>query len=187
MVQVFDVSTWPSPRSERLGTLVDPAIRFTRGTYFGALRFTCATACQVARPPLTDRTRSPRPQRAFTSRLPAGRSPFLPLDITTTGLELLCWRDLHPQEWQLASLHQIRTCWDIAGHTRMSPSACQVRRGRQGVRRHGAARADRGHARQGCHPAPGQSTRADTMEQGCLPTSQPRRTLLLQNLSTSGA
>src|SRR5215471_16945082 len=83
--------TWPSPSSERLGTPKIPAIRFTRGTYFGASRFTSATACQVARPPLTDRTRSPRPQRAFTSRLPAAWSPSLPLDITTTwtGLPLL--------------------------------------------------------------------------------------------------
>ena len=81
--------TWPSPRSERLGTPKIPAIRFTRGTYFGASRFTYATACQVARPPLTDRTRSPRPQRAFTSRLPAVWSPSLPLDITTTWTGLL--------------------------------------------------------------------------------------------------
>jgi hypothetical protein len=102
--------TWPSPRSEQLGTPIDPAIRFTRGTYFGASRFAYATACQVARPPLTDQTGSPQPQEAFTSRLPTGRSPFLPLDITTTGPELLCRRDLHPQEWQLASLHQACTC-----------------------------------------------------------------------------
>ena len=81
--------TWPSPRSERLGTPKIPAIRFTRGTYFGASRFTYATACQVARPPLTDRTRSPRSQRAFTSRLPAVWSPSLPLDITTTWTGLL--------------------------------------------------------------------------------------------------
>src|SRR6516162_2493403 len=31
--------TWPSPRSERLGTPKIPAIRFTRGTYFGASPF----------------------------------------------------------------------------------------------------------------------------------------------------
>jgi hypothetical protein len=29
------------------------------------------------------------------------------LDMTTTVTGLLCWRDFHPQEWQLASLHQI--------------------------------------------------------------------------------
>ena len=28
------------------------------------------------------------------------------LDITTTATGLLCWRDFHPQEWQLASLHE---------------------------------------------------------------------------------
>src|SRR6202043_2990494 len=42
---------------------------------------------------------------AFTSRLSAGRSPFPLLDMTTTASGLLCWRDFHPQEWQLASLH----------------------------------------------------------------------------------
>jgi hypothetical protein len=88
--------TWPSPRSEQLSTPANPAIRFTRGTYFGASRFACATACQVARPPSTDQTRSPQPQRAITSRLPAGRSPFLPLDITTTGPELLLLAGLPP-------------------------------------------------------------------------------------------
>jgi len=29
--------------------------------------------------------------------------------MTTASTGLLCWRDFHPQEWQLASLHQIRT------------------------------------------------------------------------------
>src|SRR5215510_8308847 len=88
--------TWPSPRSERLGTPKIPAIRFTRGSFFGASRFTYATACQVARPPLTDRTRSPRPQRALTSRLPAVWSPSLPLDITTTWTGLLVLAGLAP-------------------------------------------------------------------------------------------
>src|SRR5215469_10537488 len=88
--------TWPSPRSERLGTPKIPAIRFTRGSFFGASRFTYATARQVARPPLTDRTRSPRPQRAFTSRLPAVWSPSLPLDITTTWTGLLVLAGLAP-------------------------------------------------------------------------------------------
>src|SRR3954468_3732066 len=58
-------------------------------------------------PPWTDLTRSPQPPGAFTSRLPAGRSPFPPLDMTTTATGLLCWRASHPQEWQLASLHRI--------------------------------------------------------------------------------
>ena len=55
-----------------------------RGSITWLYRFAYATACQVARPPMTDQTRSPRPRRAFTSRLPTGRSPFLPLDMTTT-------------------------------------------------------------------------------------------------------
>src|SRR6202043_3609911 len=62
----------------------------------GASRFTYATACQVARPPSTDRTRSPRPQRAFTSRLPAVWSPSLPLGITTTWTGLLVLAGLAP-------------------------------------------------------------------------------------------
>src|SRR3954464_11891004 len=80
----------------------------SRGARLSRLHwFATATACQVARPPWTDRTRSPQPPGAFTSRLPTGRSPFPSLDMTTTATGLLCWRDFHPQEWQLASLHQI--------------------------------------------------------------------------------
>ena len=44
----------------------------------------------------------------FTSRLSTVRSPSPSLGITTTVTGLLCWRVLHPLEWQLASLHQIR-------------------------------------------------------------------------------
>src|SRR3954465_1998967 len=61
-------------------------------------------AASLAAPDLTG---FPRPPGAFTSRLPTGRSPFPSLDMTTTATGLLCWRDFHPQEWQLASLHQI--------------------------------------------------------------------------------
>src|SRR5262249_49866518 len=38
------------------------------------------------------------------------RSPLPSLDITTTVTGLLCWRDSHPLEWQLASLHWSRPC-----------------------------------------------------------------------------
>src|SRR5262245_66296840 len=31
--------------------------------------------------------------------------------MTTASTGLLCWRDFHPLEWQLASLHQIRSRW----------------------------------------------------------------------------
>src|SRR3954452_8751052 len=82
----------------------------SRGARFSRLHwFAFATACQVARPPGRIGPSFPGPPGAFTSRLPAGRSPFPPLDMTTTATGLLCWRDFHPQEWQLASLHRIKT------------------------------------------------------------------------------
>src|SRR3954469_7469021 len=80
----------------------------SRGARLSRLHwFAFATACQVARPPGRIGPSFPGPPGTFTSRLPAGRSPFPPLDMTTTATGLLCWRDFHPQEWQLASLHRI--------------------------------------------------------------------------------
>src|SRR6188768_3277043 len=101
--------TRPSPRSERLGTPNTPAIRFTRGPHFEASLIRICYGLSGCSPPWTDLTEFPRPPGAFTSRLPAGRSPFPPLDMTATATGLLCWRDFHPQEWQLASLHQTRS------------------------------------------------------------------------------
>jgi predicted DNA-binding transcriptional regulator AlpA len=43
-----------------------------------------------------------------TSRLSTEIGPLL--DMTTASTGLLCWQDFHPQEWQLASLHQIPAC-----------------------------------------------------------------------------
>src|SRR5258705_10065370 len=86
-----------------------PAIRFTRGKYFGASRFTHLLRPAKLLAPLYGSDRCARPPRAFTSRLPTDRSPSPLLDMTTTASGLLCWRDSHPLEWQLASLHQIRT------------------------------------------------------------------------------
>jgi hypothetical protein len=37
------------------------------------------------------------------------QSPFSLLDITTTVTGVFCRWDFHPLEWQLSSLHQIRT------------------------------------------------------------------------------
>src|SRR4051794_25946955 len=154
--------TRPSPRSERLGTPNTPAIRFTRDLVFEASLVRICYGLSGCSPPWTDRTKFPwstgdfyiqasdgsvalpaagydynstgllcwrdfhpqewqlaslhrigpsfpGPPGTFTSRLPAGRSPFPPLDMTTTATGLLCWRGFHPQEWQLASLHRIRS------------------------------------------------------------------------------
>src|SRR4051812_17561304 len=99
--------TWPSPSSEQLGTPNPPAIRFTRGTSFGASRFTHLLRPAKLLAPLYGSDRYARPSGAFTSRLPTDRLPSPLLDMTTTATGLLCWRDFHPLEWQLASLHQI--------------------------------------------------------------------------------
>jgi len=66
-------------------------------------------------PPCTDQTGIlPQPPGTFTSRLSTDRSSSPLLDITTTATGLLCWRDSHPLEWQLASLH---------GHSRPGPTS----------------------------------------------------------------
>ena len=102
--------TWPSPRSERLGTPNDPAIRFARGTYFGASWFTHLLRPVRLLAPLYGSDWNAQPTGASTSRLSTDRSPSPLLDMTTTATGLLCWRDSHPLEWQLASLHQTRMC-----------------------------------------------------------------------------
>src|SRR4051794_37973014 len=65
----------------------------SRGARLSRLHwFALATACQVARPPGRIGPSFPGPPGAFTSRLPAGRSPFPPLDMTTTdGVMGLAW------------------------------------------------------------------------------------------------
>jgi hypothetical protein len=108
-VQYGDHRRGPSPRSERLGT---PAI--PQSTSRGA-RISGLPGLHLLRPvrllaPLDGSDLVSRPPGAFTSRLPTGRSPSPLLDITTTATGLLCRWDSHPLEWQLASLHRIRTC-----------------------------------------------------------------------------
>ena len=97
-------STRPSPRVDRLGTPKTPAIRFTRAMTFVASWFTHLLRSASLLAPCTDLTGYPA-SGAFTSGLSAGWSPFPLQDITTTATGLLCWRDSHPLEWQLASLH----------------------------------------------------------------------------------
>ena len=90
---VLRCRTWPSPRSERLGTPKVPAIRFTRGTSFEASGLLTLRPARLLAPLCRIEPVS-RPQRAFTSRLPADWSPALPLDMTTTSTGSLCWRTL---------------------------------------------------------------------------------------------
>src|SRR5215467_1759881 len=116
--------TSPSPSSEQLGTPNPPAIRFARGTSFGASRFTHLLRPAKLLALLYGSDRCARPPRAFTSRLPTGQSSFPLLDMTTTATGLLCWRDSHPLEWQLASLHgQERNQSEVRGASVSRPSA----------------------------------------------------------------
>src|ERR1700687_5324043 len=62
-----------------------PAIRFTRGKYFGASRFTHLLRPAKLLAPLYGSDRHARPSRAFTSRLPTDRLPSPLLDMTTTA------------------------------------------------------------------------------------------------------
>src|SRR4030088_1873147 len=73
-----------------------PAIRFTRGKYFGASRFTHLLRPAKLLAPLYGSDRHARPPGAFTSRLPTDRLPSPLLDMTTTATGLLCWRELSP-------------------------------------------------------------------------------------------
>jgi len=96
---------WPSPNDHRLGTPDTPAIRSAR-----AVDFVASSGSLPLRParllaPLYGSDWNAQPSGTFTSRLSTDRSPSPLLDITTTATGLLCWRDSHPLEWQLASLH----------------------------------------------------------------------------------
>src|SRR5205823_3890605 len=97
---------------EQLGTPDPPAIRFTRGPSFGASWFTHLLRPVRLLALLYGSDRYARPPRAFTSRLPTDRSPSPLLGITTAATGLLCWRDLHPLEWQL-----IRSRYDDGGYS----------------------------------------------------------------------
>jgi hypothetical protein len=96
---------WPSPNDHRLDTPDTPAIRSARAvdSWLHLVRFRYSLpGCS---PPSTDQTWNVQPSGTFTSRLSTDRFPSPLLDITTTATGLLCWRDSHPLEWQLASLH----------------------------------------------------------------------------------
>ena len=97
--------TWPSPRSERLGTPKVPAIGFTRGMSFEASRFAYAAACQVACPPATDRTGLPAPEGFYFQA--SGSLVARPVAGYDYNMDWTPCVGFHPLEWQLASVHQI--------------------------------------------------------------------------------
>ena len=115
--------TWPSPFDHRLGTPKIPAIRSTRASHFVASLVRFRYGLPGCSPPCTDQTGTPQPSGTFTSRLSTDRSPSPPLDITTTATGLLCWRDSHPLEWQLASLHGQNEKPPFSGLCQLRPAA----------------------------------------------------------------
>src|SRR4051794_33424322 len=99
--------TRPSPRSERLGTPKTPAIRFTRGSSFEASLVRICYGLSGCSPPWTDRTKFPWPTGDFYIQASGGSVALSAAGYDYNSTGLLCWRDFHPQEWQLASLHPI--------------------------------------------------------------------------------
>src|SRR5258708_16612148 len=73
-----------------------PAIRFTRGKYFGASRFTHLLRPAKLLAPLYGSDRHARPPGAFTSRLPTDRLPSPFLHMTTPSTPLLSLHDSPP-------------------------------------------------------------------------------------------
>ena len=98
--------TWPSPSYYWLGTPDTPAIRSTRVFHFVASLVRLRYGLPGCSPPCTDRTGTSQPSGAFTTRLSNG---LVSLPVAgynyNSGWISFCWRDSHPLEWQLASLH----------------------------------------------------------------------------------
>ena len=100
------MTTRSSPQANRLDTPKLSRNPITRALNFVASLVRNCYGLPGCWPPWSDQTGiHPQPPEASTSRLPTGRLPSPPLDITTTSTGHLCRRDLHPLEWQLASLH----------------------------------------------------------------------------------
>src|SRR5215467_3544752 len=94
---------------QRLGTPNTPANPFHAGGEFrgfhGSLICYGLPGCSA---PCTDLTGFPA-IGAFYFQASNEIGPLL--DITTASTGLLCWRDFHPQEWQLDSLHGTLSRW----------------------------------------------------------------------------
>ena len=116
--------TWPSPFDHRLGTPKIPAIRSARASPFRG--FTGSLPLRPARllAPLYG-IRLDRP--AFGDFYFQAFNGSVSLSVAgynyNSGWISFCWRDLHPLEWQLASLHgQKAKCSLRADVFRCSPN-----------------------------------------------------------------
>src|SRR3954470_18892701 len=110
--------TRPSPRSERLGTPKTPAIRFTRDLVFEASLVRICYGLSGCSPPWTDRTKFPWSTGDFYIQASDGSValPAAGYDYNSTGL--LCWRDFHPQEWQLNHVYFENRSFSSSGSRR---------------------------------------------------------------------
>src|SRR5262245_49622966 len=101
---------------QRLGTPNTPANPFHAGGEFrgfhGSLICYGLPGCSA---PCTDLTGFPA-IGAFYFQASNEIGPLL--DITTASTGLLCWRDFHPQEWQLDSLHGTLAPSTVVQHSR---------------------------------------------------------------------
>src|SRR5450631_2145166 len=99
------MSTSPSPIDQRLGTPDTPAIRSARAVDFVASLVRFRYGLPGCSPPCTDQTGSP----AFGDFYFQAFNGSVSLSVAgynyNSGWISFCWRDLHPLEWQLASLH----------------------------------------------------------------------------------
>ena len=111
--------TWPSPFDHRLGTPNIPAIRSTRGSHFVASLVRFRYGLLDCSPPCTDQTGSPSLRDFYFQAFNGSVTLSVAGYNYNSGWISFCWRDLHPLEWRLASLH---------GQTETSPaiSACPL-------------------------------------------------------------
>jgi hypothetical protein len=124
--------TWPSPFDHRLGTPDPPAIRSTRAAHFVASLVRFRYGLPSCSPPCADRTGTPQPSGAFTTRLSTDWSPSPLLVITTTVTGLLLLAGLAPAGMAASFAARSKratdsvtsgggTCSD-SGHTRLAES-----------------------------------------------------------------
>ena len=97
------MSTWPSPRGQRLGIPKFPQSVSRGATFRGFHSSHTRYGLPVCSSPCTDPTSFPA-VGDFYSQAFSGIGSLL--GMTTAVAGPLCWRDLHPLERQLASLHQ---------------------------------------------------------------------------------